>query len=122
MGPFISSDITLNQNIDYAETDIYDPFGVVVDLSTYTASMMIRVNPTDVTPQLSLTNTFVTGLGITLTSAGLVTPTIPKAQINLLLPKIPGLVANFSVILTDGTGKNILFKSGAVILIRGATY
>lgn len=118
---FTTEDIVISSNSDSgADYDsLYDPLGVPVDLSSgYTAEMMIKVNKTDSTSQLTLTN----GAGITLGSDGSVKWRVTAAQGALLPAKMPGLFGVYDIVLTKtADGSKIKFKAGGVSLDQGVS-
>lgn len=120
---FITKDIYLDQNVDFNDTELYDPNGVAVDLSAYSATAMIRGNKTDVSPLLTFTSTPLAGLVLNAGSViGAVQWSITSAQFTTLLGKLIGLAGFYSILLYDASNKHIPFKSGALYLIRGANW
>jgi hypothetical protein len=118
MGAFLTKDLTFNQNEDFALSETYDPFGVPVDLSAYTAQMMVRVNKNDVVSVF----TIATGTGITLNSAGVVAVSISHATVNsVALAMLPTERGFYDLILISPAGVQTRFLQGSVFIDPAVT-
>lgn len=123
--PFINKDLTIYTYADFADDELYDPNTVPVDLTTYTAKMIVRVNKTDVTtPPLTLTSPIVgsTGIGLNFSGTlGAVHIAISNSLTAGLGNTMPGLSGFYDLMLTSG-GVIVPFMAGAIILDIGVTH
>ena len=121
---FINKDLTIQTFADFADDEVYNPVSVPVDLTLYSAKMIIRVNKTDVTSVLTLVSPIAAGAGIGLNfngTLGAVHIAMTNAQTAALQTAMPGLAGFYDVALTL-SGVITRFMQGAILLDIGVTH
>ena len=122
MSAFILTDLTADRNADFSHSETYDPFGVVVDVSLFTAQMMVRLLPDDIVPLLSISTTFSSGSGIVLTAQGVVTLQVAHAALGTLYTALAGRSAFYDVLLVSPSLVQTRFMQGAWTIDPAVTY
>ncbi len=127
--PYQRVDLNIDENADFALSrngspaavwTWLDATGSIVNLTGYTASLMVRADRNDAAPLLTLS----AGSGITLGGVlGTIDVAFTQAQVNALvtalLPK--RLLAFYDLLLTSGGGVKTRFSEGLLGIDRAAT-
>lgn len=127
--PYQRADLQLDENADWtlsksgnppAVWTWLDPTGSIVNLTGYTAQLMVRQDRADAAPLLTLTQ----GGGVTLGGVlGTIDVTFTQAQVNALVTALLAkrLVAFYDLLLTSGTSVHTRFSEGLIGIDRAAT-
>jgi hypothetical protein len=122
--PYQRIDLVLDENADWSPSPAWsytNAGGIAIDLTNYTATMMVRRAIADAAPILTLT---APGGGVVLGGAlGTVTPTITRAQVNALVASmLPNrLIAYYDLALISWQGSRVRFSEGQLAIDRAAT-
>lgn len=118
MSALLNFDLTIDENADFAQAFTWTRAGVPVDLTSFTAQAMVRRVVGDASPLLTLTNTSGIALGGT---TGVFLLSTTATQNNALLLLLPGLIAQWDILLIDSTGAKTKGVSGRWIMNRTVT-
>lgn len=123
--PYQRVDLTVDENADFVLSPAWiwlSAAGSPIDLTGYTASMMVRKAIADTTPLLTLSS----GSGITLgATAGTIVVSITQAQVNALVASLTAagarLAAFYDLLLTSSGAVHTRFSEGMLAIDRAAT-
>jgi hypothetical protein len=121
--PYQRVDLALDENADFVLSPPWvwlSAAGAAIDLTGYTAQMMIRQDRADAAALLTLTQASGITLGAT---AGTIVVTVTQAQVNALVTALVAtrLVAYYDLLLTSPGSVHTRFSEGLVSIDRAAT-
>lgn len=121
--PYQRVDLALDENADFILSPAWiwlNSAGVAIDMTSYTAQMMVRADRADASPLLTLTQASGVALGGV---AGTIVVTITQAQTNALVTSLVAkrLSAYYDLLLTSPGAVHTRFSEGVISIDRAAT-